>query len=500
MKVHFLQAESSRFRQALHRSIRKESLRRLQEVETKEDLMHLIRQEQERAEKLATDAVETASAQQNEVDENRQHGFKKVTTVLQATLTTFSEFAQCYAGFVEMIKLADKFYGGLAYGTLSVFLIIVVNKSEHEKRIRESLKDFQREMSRVARLGKLAPTEEMVALLASVYAKVIDFARKATLYYQKLSIGRLLFVILHPPKFYIDRLRDGIVHDTHELYREMSVIQATWIQYTAEVTNNISKSQEYDRIRSNKQAVIDLFKPLGNLTVNPEEIRQYRGSLTDPVNIGKKYIQFDFEKFSNDEPFKSWKASAESGLLLLKGKTHNTRTGFSWLSIAALDLIDDVNRDHDSYLVYCLVSTSVWMENNSKARATIVISKIIRQLLERKPVIVQDPARYFHLRDRFSSESWQVSRKAPFDLLIELLTEFPKTYIILDRIDRCDYYHINFLDQLLRVIRECSTIVKIFVVLDENIGRGFDEKALDLSGVDDKIFVVTKDQDFRRHN
>jgi hypothetical protein len=76
-----------------------------------------------------------------------------------------------------------------------------------------------------------------------------------------------------------------------------------------------------------------------------------------------------------------------------------------------------------------------------------------------------------------------------------MLTAFPRAYIVIDRIDRADCDPVAFVNELLRVIERCPTIVKIFVVLGESFDSGFDMGALDLTGVGDKCFIVTMDQE-----
>lgn len=45
----------------------------------------------------------------------------------------FSDFLESFSGIVEIVKAADQQYGGLAYGTLSVFLSVAVRKDSERK-------------------------------------------------------------------------------------------------------------------------------------------------------------------------------------------------------------------------------------------------------------------------------------------------------------------------------------------------------------------------------
>jgi hypothetical protein len=47
-----------------------------------------------------------------------------VSVKVQGFLATMSEFLGCYSGIVEIVRCADQQYGGIAYGTISVLLIV----------------------------------------------------------------------------------------------------------------------------------------------------------------------------------------------------------------------------------------------------------------------------------------------------------------------------------------------------------------------------------------
>ena len=72
---------------------------------------------------LVSDCLDRAQVQQeksrNSAKIIRQAGKR---TVIFAN--NFSSFLQAYSGIVEIMKGADQQYGGIAYGTLSLFLIV----------------------------------------------------------------------------------------------------------------------------------------------------------------------------------------------------------------------------------------------------------------------------------------------------------------------------------------------------------------------------------------
>jgi hypothetical protein len=73
---------------------------------------------------LASSEVLRARVTERQWHLRRSSGVQKASTQLQSALRRFKQFLECYSGLVEIIKQADTQYGGLAYATLSVFLVV----------------------------------------------------------------------------------------------------------------------------------------------------------------------------------------------------------------------------------------------------------------------------------------------------------------------------------------------------------------------------------------
>ena len=56
----------------------------------------------------------------------RNTGVRKAGPSVQKFLVIFAGFLESYSGIVELVKAADNQYGGLAYGTLSLFLGVCI--------------------------------------------------------------------------------------------------------------------------------------------------------------------------------------------------------------------------------------------------------------------------------------------------------------------------------------------------------------------------------------
>jgi hypothetical protein len=66
---------------------------------------------------------------------------------------------------------------------------VVVNKSTEEERIRDSLEAFSRSLPRLSKIQDYAPTEAITNLLVRVYFNVLEFAKRATIYYERSGFG-----------------------------------------------------------------------------------------------------------------------------------------------------------------------------------------------------------------------------------------------------------------------------------------------------------------------
>jgi len=61
-------------------------------------------------------------------------------------------------------------------------------------------------------------------------------------------IGKVFYVTFHPPKMSIDKIRDEVLHDSREIYSEISVVTAGWIKDTASVVAHVDKSVEVTQV------------------------------------------------------------------------------------------------------------------------------------------------------------------------------------------------------------------------------------------------------------
>ncbi len=89
------------------------------QIQSKEDLLKVIDS------KTVNSEVTSLEAQKLLWSTQRKKGLRKFPRLLQSFMTRFADFLEAYAGIVEIVKQADSQYGGLAYSTLSVLLLVM---------------------------------------------------------------------------------------------------------------------------------------------------------------------------------------------------------------------------------------------------------------------------------------------------------------------------------------------------------------------------------------
>ena len=87
-------------------------------VRSKENALALTNYE------AASSEIELAEAKNIIWSNKRKSGLRKLPTILQSFMTRFADFLEAYSGVVEIVKQADSQYGGLAYSTISLLLLV----------------------------------------------------------------------------------------------------------------------------------------------------------------------------------------------------------------------------------------------------------------------------------------------------------------------------------------------------------------------------------------
>ena len=209
-----------------------------------------------------------------------------------------------------------------------------------------------------------------------------------------------------------------------------------------------------------------------------EVLAQYSSEVTATFRNLQRFRAFNYDRLAEEESYRAWDKSRMSCMMLLHGRTAATRTGYSWLSPAFLQLIQQ-QRAQKQHVIFGLCQVQPFMERDVPAHA--VLSNLIYQLLEANVSILRDDTRYQDLRRTFCDPAWRTNHaRLPFTVLQELLNLSPNVHILLDRVDRVQGDAYALMDSLVSLIKDCKSRIKIFLVASSNgydrVGGKFSEE------------------------
>lgn len=244
----------------------------------------------------------------------------------------------------------------------------------------------------------------------------------------------------------------------------------------------------------------DLQKALRSKAQTAEDLVRYRNAMLDPSTRSKKYEQFNLQALEEKDEFRAWHTSEVSGLFLLYGTTLNARSGFSWLSSAALDFVqalrDGTLKSHDKTMVLCAVAhDTAWSIPEVKTESHMIISQIVLSALEQQTSYISDATKFSRLKASIEDPEYKHAvPRLPCQLLSEIIECDPAlvTYVVLDRVDACNCGTSTFLETLLEVVLKCKSTVKVFAVVG-GLGN-FDVRDITATGKGEKFLPVRIDQ------
>ena len=153
-------------------------------------------------------------------------------------------------------------------------------------------------------------------------------------------------------------------------------------------------------------------------------------------------------------------------MMLVHGRTAATKTGYSWLSPAILQLITQL-RSKNQRVIFGLGQVEPYMEKDVPVYA--VLSSLISQLLQANASVLRDDTRYQKLSRCFGDPAWRSHQpEMPFVVLKELLNLSPDIYILLDRVDRIREEAYGLMHSLVSLIRNCKSRIRILLIASSN--------------------------------
>lgn len=174
------------FRKGIRQALRVGN-KEVQVAATKDELKKQIEEIQsgESLRTIALENLDNASKSRDEYQFQREHGSKRVGRWAQEFANGFAEFVGAYSGIIDIIKGAGGPYGEVGYQTLSILLIVVVNKSNNDMKIKDLLDELRKSFPRLENWSHMYPTQPMRVLVANVYDQVTEFSRTAAKYFAR---------------------------------------------------------------------------------------------------------------------------------------------------------------------------------------------------------------------------------------------------------------------------------------------------------------------------
>ena len=452
---------------------------------TKEDLEARIDQLRKQVET----ELAHADASRRTLKDRRERGVHKLSVNIQGFLVDFSLFINGYSGIVEMVKAADNQFGGLAWGTLSVFLSIAARKQEREDEINRTIVEFSRHCPRLRILREIYPDEGLKRHIGEIYANIIDFARSATVYYQRRSIGRV--ISSSNPKAKVTQTIEDIQTSLVNIRQDCEALMQ---QRVHELSNQVENLKEQlvrmntslERNQRNRNAkymarLRDCFNIPDGLA---SDISPYKSLLFNAIfqqSCGSSYPTLMTRNKVEQEPaFNQWLNDVDAGILFLSGKNAAwiNQTTLNWLSQATV-LMAERLKDEKQELAYIFCQTKSLLGQSEKPLVKSVFTYLTLQLLERRPTDPQHIGSEIEAMvhgDEWNSGNEYDTLQAGTKLIKRVLQTYGSdetVFLIIDRIDQCRWTYeterlrqgvCDVLDSLLRLVLTAPCKLKILVV------------------------------------
>ncbi|RAL02617.1 uncharacterized protein BO80DRAFT_27726 [Aspergillus ibericus CBS 121593] len=433
-------------------------------------------------ERLVEEYLPTAKTAKDKLDERRQHGDKIISTHVQRFANTFSGFLSCYSQIMSIMSAADTQFGGVAVQALSILLVVAVNKQKNEDQIEGLLAKFKNNFPRLQGLRNIYPTPRMQELIAKVYTDVLTFSQMAVEYYQKSALERLWQAIAKPPDMGVKMAADGIMAELAEVKEErdyllnqrvyhleqrvasLTVLAEDGQKRTTAIEGKVSTIGR-DIVQMQQNESQDLLTTLRQFLVpddfsHEEHMEEYQCQLQARFRCG-----CGINNLASSEAYQLWRQSDKSRTLILRGRTSQINSPLSWLSSAAVELVNALRTEGDSGMIAYYFCRREGMDDDHMHTA---IARMVYQLFKAQPAMLKDRRTYQKWVDVLESTKWgKKDIKTACELFVSVLDQLDRVYLILDRPETCKGGDPG-LSRILEESQRSACILKTFVVVDKD--------------------------------
>ena len=426
------------------------------------------------ADDIERQASQKLEALRNKMVMAKSSASSKKGKLLEDAATNFVKYLDAYPGLIEIIKGADKQYGGVAYGTLATFMAVAVNKRRKETVIADTLRTLTDKFDHIKAIKTIHQTETMRQLICEAFVESIDFMRYATDYWSMKRMKRIIKAITDPPNLMMDekvkRVHDALIR----INKERDVLDSQRLSEVQEKTNKtvklLSKLQQQglDANIRESQALVD-----ASFSDPQMELPRYVQTLDDAFDNARRFNEFRLDVLQQHEPYLRWFSEKNSALLLLYGSTSHGDGEFSWLSHCLDPFVQMLHSQNQCYGVYLCKKS----HNDQVVLIASILRSWICQLIQyRRESHTSDPW-IRQLRTEANKFSGQPNN---VDLLIDLLkyilTGMSKVYLIIDRVDRVKGSTWQWLQRIVQLMKSSQSTIYLLLIAEASGNLDFGQK------------------------
>ncbi|KAK5636276.1 hypothetical protein RRF57_011988 [Xylaria bambusicola] len=395
-----------------------------------------------------------------ELSQKRSRGFHKRAARLQDFAVIFSHFLKAYSGVVSIVQNADAQFGNVAFAALSLLFATVKAKAEAEASIRASILHISDRMPDFKVYERIYPDPILGLMLSEAYRGIVLFARKVTIYFQAHGFVRYMRQFNRVAEFQL--MEQEMRETSNRISERCSVLLAEKIDKLT-IKNKMLQDRENMKIIRGMAKTLDLQNY--RTEHMREELKEEQSILRHQFTADRRRQKIDAQQFLGTPDGQYWQSPGR-GLLLLFGRNEiGNSSNHSWLSPIATELAEGRFEENN------LTAYDRGGKDSTLART---LSRLILQLLERNPGIVERAEDYGEIESQISRAGVLCERSERVEGLRNALLRIincceDRVYIILNRPELCEAQSeescTEYITTMFSLIKDTKTELKIMVVL-----------------------------------
>ncbi|KAK3319661.1 hypothetical protein B0T19DRAFT_432835 [Cercophora scortea] len=479
----------------------------------------------------AVDAAQDLNAATKARDaytQERAKGARKAASAVQHGLDAMAKFISAYSSLLETVMSAGGPYGEVGYQTLSILLIVVVNKSKNDERIVDHLTQIQKSIPRLAVWKAIYPNDTMRELVANAYLQVIEFSRAAAKYFTRFW-HRVYLAVAPKATIKFDEAATDLYKTLAEINAEAMLglhDNTSTIKQRVILLQDDAKRGELDRkqlLDQNQKLIaqneelqqkideqiqeanrrdieedmksltafqrllnVDPNTPSTNLTAVKQVLMQvFPNDLHFSSNVPYTgHLQLNRASLEENPSYQQWLKQTKSTLLFLSGYTayagRKLKGTHSWLSPAAIYIAEDLTHQGANVAFFSCHPDF----DNPRVPGETMLSSLIFQVLQWRPAVLRNKdAEFRHILSTTPQDKRECGLVTLLAALLGEMQDLKTVYLVIDRLDWCrapDEYDCDrpidtITNELARLVTEMGSsemCVKVAIVAETSGGEG----------------------------